>query len=261
MLAAAHYGAECALRLLKPGKTSADVSEVLARVAEVFKCTPVQGVLSHQMRRHLIDGPKVILGKPTLDAKADTHAFAEGDVWGVDIVMSTGDGKTREADARATIFKHNLNANYQLKIAAARATLHEVQTKHPTMPFSLRQLTDPRQAKLGLKEMTQHDLLQPYPVLLERAGELVAQIKFTALILPASTDRITTHPAPPLASQYKIEDAKLLEILAMGTKRMKKNKKAKKKKPAKPAAAGAAAKPAAAAPATPAAKGPMDTSQ
>ncbi len=43
------------------------------------------------------------------------------------------------------------------------------------MPFTMRAL-DGKQSRLGLVECLNHGLLHPYPVLYEKAGELVAQV-------------------------------------------------------------------------------------
>jgi len=252
VVAAAHFAAECAHRLLKPGCTNRQVTDVIDQVAKVFHCQPLQGVLSHIMKRFLIDGPKVIISKHTSEHRVDDHTFEAGEVWAVDIVMSTGEGKAKEHDARPTVFKRNIDQNYQLKLTAARQALNEIMLKSPTFPFSLRAL-DPKTGRLGLPELVRHEMVFPYPVLYEKADELVAQVKFTVLILPNSTDRITSHTLPPHESQYKIESAELKALLATGTKRMKKNKKNKKKKPAKPAATTTATAASAAAPATTAA--------
>ena len=48
-----------------------------------------------------------------------------------------------------------------------------------------------------------------YPVLFEKAGEYVAQSKFTALLLPSgNVARITGAPPPNVQSEKKIEDEK-----------------------------------------------------
>jgi hypothetical protein len=71
-----------------------------------------------------------------------------------------------------------------------------------------------------------------YPVLFEKAGEYVAQSKFTALLLPSgNVARITGAPPPNVQSEKKIEDEALLALLAQTTDK-KKKKKANKKKPA-----------------------------
>ena len=52
----------------------------------------------------------------------------------------------------------------------------------------------------GLVECTNHGLLHAYPVLHEKAGELVAQAKATVLLMPNGSDRVTTAPSQQLQS-------------------------------------------------------------
>lgn len=41
-------------------------------------------------------------------------------VYGVNVLVTSGDGKVREQDLRTTVFKRNPNKNYKLKMKAAR---------------------------------------------------------------------------------------------------------------------------------------------
>ena len=62
-------------------------------------------------------------------------------------------------------------------------------------------------------------------------GEFVAQIKFTALLLPSgNVARITgSTPAPNVQSKFVLADEKLLSLLAQTTDNKKKKKQNKKK--------------------------------
>ena len=40
---AAHYAAEAALRLIKPGNDNYTVTEAIQKVAESYKCKPIEG--------------------------------------------------------------------------------------------------------------------------------------------------------------------------------------------------------------------------
>jgi len=229
VICAAHYAAECVHRLVKPGKKNTEVTEVINKVAEQFKCQVLEGVLSHQMKRFVIDGNKVIISKATLDHKVEEFEFEENQVYAVDIVMSTGEGKAKETETRTTIYKRAVDQNYLLKMKAARYVFNEINSRFPTLPFTLRAL-DEKRGRLGITECLKHDLVNPYPVLYEKQGEYVAQFKFTLLILPSGTLRLNSHPLPYISSQFKIEDAGINAILQMGTKRVKKGKKKGKKK-------------------------------
>ena len=61
------------------------------------------------------------------------------------------------------------------------------------------------------------------------SGEYVAQFKFTVLVLPSQTLRITSHPLPYVKSDFEITDEGTKAILASSTKRTKKKKASKKK--------------------------------
>ena len=47
-----------------------------------------------------------------------------------------------------------------------------------------RAFDDEKKAKMGVTECARHELLSPYPVLYEKDGEFVAQIKCTVLLMP-----------------------------------------------------------------------------
>lgn len=112
-------------------------------------------------------------------------------------------------------------------------------------------------------ECVNHDLLQPYPVLYEKpgnltwgqisklvtfffeiyfsvsllhdfggdcAGDLVAHIKFTVLLMPNGSDRITSHTLQELHPTKTVEDDLDIKAwLALGTKTKKKGGGKKKK--------------------------------
>lgn len=87
---AAYNAAQAALRLIKPGHTNNEVTEVIQKVTDSYKVTPLEGVLSHEMKKHLIDGNKVILNKETFEQRVDSQEFAVGDVFALDVYVSSG---------------------------------------------------------------------------------------------------------------------------------------------------------------------------
>jgi hypothetical protein len=103
------------------------------------------------------------------------------------------------------------------------------------MPFTLRALVEgvenkdlAKQMKLGLVECLNHNLLHPYPVLHEKTGELVAQVKGTVLLMPNGSDLVTKAPVQASQSEKKVEDPEILNLLSSSIKagKKKKNKKA-----------------------------------
>jgi len=228
VICAAHYASEIALRLIRPGRKNTEVSEAISKVAKQFGCEPLEGVLSHQLKRYVIDGNRVILNKPTLEHKVEEFEFEDNQVYSVDIVMSTGEGKAKEAETRTTIYKRAVDQTYLLKMKASRYVFNEITKRFPTFPFTLRAL-DEKTARLGITECLKHDLVNPYPVLYEKSNEFIAQFKFTVLLLPSGSQKLTSHALPYVSSEKKLEDPQLLEFMALSTKRPKKKKAGKKK--------------------------------
>jgi len=221
---------ECAVRMFKEGMSNTEVTAMIAKVAAAYNCTPVEGVLSHQMKKHVIDANKVIINKSTTEQQVKDATVEMGDVFGFDIVMSTGEGKPKQLDKRTTVFKRDLEEKYSLKMKASRAFFSEVNARFPTLPFTLR-AGDERAWRMGVVECVKHGLFNEYPVLYEKQDEFVAQVKFTACLLPSgNVARLTTGPAPPAKSECTLEDEELVALLAQSTDKKKKKKQNKKKK-------------------------------
>ncbi|KAL9361967.1 hypothetical protein Peur_044752 [Populus x canadensis] len=229
VIAAANTAAEVALRLVRPGKKNKDVTEAIQKVAAAYDCKIVEGVLSHQLKQFVIDGNKVILSVSNPDTRVDDAEFEENEVYAVDIVTSTGEGKPKLLDEKSTtIYKRAVDKNYHLKMKSSRFIFSEINQKFPIMPFTARALEEKR-ARLGLLECVNHDLLQPYPVLHEKPGDYVAHIKFTVLLMPNGSDRITSHSLQELQPSKTIDDPEIKAWLALGTKTKKKGGGKKKK--------------------------------
>jgi len=230
VMMAAWTASELAQRMFKDGATNQEITDMIAKVAEAYKCSPVEGVLSHQMKKHVIDANKVIINKANNDQQVKDATLEKNDVFGFDIVMTTGDGKPKQSERRTTVFKRDLEEKYSLKMKASRAFFSEVNQRFPTLPFTLR-AGDERNWRMGVVECVKHGLFIEYPVLYEKLGEFVAQAKFTAVLLPSGKcARLTAGPAPNASSELKLEDAGLVELLAQSTETKKKKKANKKKK-------------------------------
>jgi len=191
----------------------------------------LQGVLSHELTRYTLDGKKVIINKPEVDQIAEDFTFEANQAYALDIVMSTGEGKTRQEHTKTSIYKRNTDVNYSLKLKSSRALIVEIKKKYESFPFNLRSMEESR-SKLGITELVNHNLVSSYPVLWERNGEIIAQFKFTVLVLPTTTKRLNEgFDLPWVNSDFKIEtDPVLQQIMDMGIAK-KKAKKKKKKKP------------------------------
>eukprot|EP00934_Nitzschia_sp_Nitz4_P001419 Nitzschia sp. Nitz4//scaffold180_size44305//4424//6272//NITZ4_007234-RA/size44305-snap-gene-0.63-mRNA-1//-1//CDS//3329539452//1419//frame0 len=233
---AAYNAMLVAAATISAGKTNKDVTTAVERVAKAYNVNPISSVRMHQMKRFVLDGVKeVALQNPGPDdadeEKVPDCTFEQAEVYAVDVAMSTGDGKARPGELRTTIFKRNVETQYLLKVKASRQVLAEVDKKYPTMPFTMRHLSDQRIAKLGLNECVGHGLLTPYPSLHEYSGK-VAHFKCTVLLLPSGTSRVTGLSLPPYfktETQPDEETAKILAEIAEAEAKRAAKKAAKKK--------------------------------
>jgi len=224
---------EAVLATIKPGCKNNDLSELFTRAAESYGVNVVEGVLSHQMKRFVIDGNKVVISKIVPgEQTVEDETFEVNDVLGIDIFMSSGEGKLREVDEKKQmVFKRAVDKNYSLKMKVSREIFSKIITDHPTLPFSLREYDDVR-ARLGMKECLEHELFTKYPVLEEHEGEYVAHMKFTVFLSAEGVQRVTGGILPNVEAEAICKDEELagfynayVEKLAKKAAKKKKSKK------------------------------------
>lgn len=230
-LLAAHLASEAALRLVKPGNETHDVTDVVGKVGEAFECKPVEGMLSHQLEQNRIDGEKTIIQNPS-EAQRKEHEkyeFALHEVYAVDVLISNGEGQGREKEAKITVYKKT-DETYMLKMKTSREFFSKVNKQFGSMPFNLRSMEDEKKARMGVVECVAHKLIEPFQVLYDKEGTHVAQYKFTVLLMPNGPHKITGLPFDEslCKSEKSIIDEEILKLLktSANPKAAKKKKKA-----------------------------------
>merc|ERR1719244_1376853 len=233
-LLAAHLCSEAALRLVKPGNETYEVTETVSKIAESFDCKPVEGMLSHQLEQNRIDGEKTIIQNPS-EAQRKEHEkfeFSVHEVYAVDVLITTGEGLGREKDAKITIYKKT-DESYMLKMKTSREFYSKVGKQFGTMPFNIRNMEDEKKARMGVVECVNKKLIEPFQVLFDKEGCYVAQYKFTVLLMPNGPHKITGLPFDEslVKSDKKVEDEEIIKLLKTSTsvKAAKKKKKAAEK--------------------------------
>lgn len=209
---AAYWAAQAALRLLKPEKTNTEITEAVQKIAEDYKCKPIEGMLSHQLKQFETEGEKTIIQNPNEAQRKDHEkcTFKVHEVYAIDVTVSTGEGTGRAKDTRTSVFKKT-DFNYQLKLKSSRALLSEIKTKYGNFPFNLRNFEEEAKARLGVVECVQHKMIDSYDVLYEKANETVARFKFTVLIMPNGVNLVTGLPVDldKYESEHSVLDAAL----------------------------------------------------
>ncbi|CAJ0930927.1 unnamed protein product, partial [Mesorhabditis belari] len=228
VIRAAYDAMEIGIRMLRQGTKNMDITEAIDKTASAYGVKPIENMISHSLERNKIDGEKMIIQNPDEKQRSamEKCTIDKHEVYAIDVLFSTGPGKTKDMDARTTVFKRE-DTQYSLKMKASRVFFHDVVSKFGFMPFTLRAFEDEVKAKMGVVECERHGLLRPYQVLYEKEEEVVAQFKATVLVMPSGLLKIAGLPldVESLNPTKKLEDEALLKTLNSSLK-------PKKKKPA-----------------------------
>jgi hypothetical protein len=272
LLLACHYANELLLRLMVPpgllatgtdeekakaakvkAPTQSKITTLLEKVVKSYDCNLVESTTSWQFERNEIEGKKKIILAPGDGAKGEGIPEV-GEVWGVEMGVSLGSGKIKNFENRTTLHRRT-TLTYALKRPSSKKILNEVVKKFGTFPFSLRQLEDERDAKVGVVECVRGNVFRQYEVVGDKDGDPVARLLTTigkpcfqhfrsktnfSAITKNGLQKIAAPPSPDLSklkTDKKITDEEVLKILEQPLAKETKSKNKKKKKPAKKAAA------------------------
>lgn len=182
--------------VMKPGRINREVVTILNKYADKYECNLptcnergfIPGVLSCEVSRYVCDGydddndefvHRFILNKenPNYSFTLRDIELEEGEVYAVDILMSTGACKlqgTNEVD----IFKRDYQMRQELKLKSSRETLALFNKE--MFPICLRNREG--KVKIGIKECIDKQLVKTYPVVRDKEGEFIARVKFTVIV-------------------------------------------------------------------------------
>ena len=117
---------------------------------------------------------------------------------------------------RTTVYKRAIDQTYNLKVKQSRQFFNDVISRYPSFFFSTNSFEDEIVAKLGIKECLQHDLLIPYPIMTEKADQVVAHFQTMVMITKGKTTALTGLPIDEalFKSEHEIKDQAILDLLA-----------------------------------------------
>ena len=234
LIGATYAALDVALRSLRPGLSTYGVTDVMEKVAAHTGFSPIEGVLSHEVKRHIMDGFRSIPGKQVAEAKVFDYELDAGTVWALDVVFTTGKGKgMKESGLKTTVFKQSLESDkFHPKLEAAQLLKKELDKKFALFPFAVRNLEN-KKARLGMSELLKHDAIVPVPVLYEKAGEVVARFQVTVLVTDKKIERVTgIAPQKGYVQPEPYTDEELLAASKQGLSLQKKLSKKEKEEAA-----------------------------
>lgn len=223
VLTAAWTCCEAALREIKVGNNSHNVTKVVEKVASEFNCTPLLGYASHEIKRHVIEGSRYFTSSTRLEEKTDAFTFGVNEAYAVNILVSTGEGKPKATEYKTTLYRMEVQNRYTLKTTLGRAFISQVNARFPAFPFHINAFEDERVLKVGLPEAVRHKLVTPYVVETEKGGELVAHFMFVVLLLAGGTKKICGLPFTQkdiCKPEHSVQDEGLKKLLSVSRYRI-----------------------------------------
>ena len=220
VISAVAEASRAVLPLIKNGKTNADVSDTLKKIAKKYDCSlpfvedpdiRTPGVVSYQMSKNVLDGQndddvddihKLILPRHhhSYEFEMRPTEFETNEVYSIDIVMSSGEGRLYPTEERVTIFRRNYDKKHQLKMKSSHEALRYFNGAFPQSCGN--DMTS--RMKLGVQECTRNGLLIPYAPFAEKPGEYVAQVKFTVIVRNKKPILISGRSSDPQIEKVKI---------------------------------------------------------
>jgi len=91
------------------------------------------------------------------------------------------------------VYKRSPDQSVDLRTKHARAFFHEVKKRFPSFGFSLRSFENELEARSGVKDCVSKGLVDPYYIVCEKSGEIVAQYQWTVLISAKRVVLLTSH--------------------------------------------------------------------
>ena len=157
--------------------TQSKMTQMLEKLVKSYDCNLVEGTTSWLFERNEIEGKKKIVLAPSENSKGEGNPEL-GDVWGVEMGVSLGTGKIKTLANRPTLHRRT-TITYQLKRPSSRKTLSEIVKKFGTFPFSLRQLEDEREGKVGIVECVRNNVVRQYEVVADKDSAPVGRLLTT----------------------------------------------------------------------------------
>lgn len=157
--------------------TQDQMTKLLEKVVKSYDCNLVESTTSWLFGRNEIEDKKKIVLAPGEGSRGEGIPEV-GEVWGVEMGVSLGSGKIKTLENRPTLHRRT-TLTYGLKRPSSRKILSEVVKKFGTFPFSLRQLEDEREARVGVVECVRGNVFRQYEVVGDKDGEPVGRLLTT----------------------------------------------------------------------------------
>ncbi|MFX1394185.1 MAG: type II methionyl aminopeptidase [Promethearchaeota archaeon] len=189
IIQATEVAVEAAKMMAKPGINTRAIGKKIESIVKGFKFNPIKELGGHQIERWTVHGKKALpeLGNQSGDI------MEEGDVFGVEIFASTGEGSIHLTNNSFIYELNPYTGRVPLRRKVSKQILGFVNKNYKTLPFAERWVAKEFRmgVAFGIQELVKQNKLQAHYVLAENKGEYVAQSEETIIITEDGFEQLT----------------------------------------------------------------------
>jgi methionyl aminopeptidase len=167
-----------AMNAIKPGIRVCEVSEIIQDTINGFGFNPIHNLCSHALEQYTQHAePTIPNGKNTIQQE-----IKEGQVIAVEVFATNGVGLVKES---MPVLIYRFLQDKPVRLAEGRKILEMAKADFEFLPFAKRWLTSITtgiKLDMALRQLTEVDALEGYPVLREESGGAVAQSEETVIV-------------------------------------------------------------------------------
>ena len=189
IIQATEVAVEAAKMMAKPGINTKEIGKKIESIVKGFKYNPIKELGGHQIERWTVHGKKAL---PELGSQGGDE-MEEGDVFGVEIFASTGEGSVHLTNNSFIYELNPYSGRVPLRRKISKQILGFVNKNYKTLPFAERWLAKEFRMGIsfGIQELVKQNKLQAHYVLAENRGEYIAQSEDTILITEDGYEQLT----------------------------------------------------------------------
>ncbi|MFX0188447.1 MAG: type II methionyl aminopeptidase [Candidatus Hodarchaeota archaeon] len=189
IIQATEVAVEAAKMMAKPGINTKEIGKKIESIVKGFKYNPIKELGGHQIERWTVHGKKAL---PELGSQGGDE-MEEGDVFGVEIFASTGEGSVHLTNNSFIYELNPYSGRVPLRRKISKQILGFVNKNYKTLPFAERWLAKEFRMGItfGIQELVKQNKLQAHYVLAENRGEYIAQSEDTIIITEDGYEQLT----------------------------------------------------------------------
>jgi methionyl aminopeptidase len=176
---AAKESLDAAVEAFRPGRTMHEIGEIINHVMEKYHVKPISNLGGHRLGQYNLHAGSFV---PNTPQPENTTKIEEGDVYAIEPFSTNGFGAIKDG-SQVYIYRYEKAKKKNMSLPDKRIQ-QQFKDNFSTLPFSPRWINFIPQAQIEhtIKKFVSWEVLDYYPILVERGNGLVAQFEHTVIV-------------------------------------------------------------------------------